>query len=460
LTPLVPIALFGWIPVVLFSFAVLPPRRAVIATFLIAWLFLPMAGYDIPGFPDYTKMSATCVGVLLGAALFDGQRLLRFRPRLLDLPVVVYCLVQLPSSVSYGWGTYEGLTKVLNELIFWGLPYFIGRLYFDDLRALRELAVGVFIGGVVYMPLCLLEIRISPQLHTWVYGWHQHSWIQTIRGGGYRPTVFMQHGLAVGTFMCTAGLIGLWLWRSRSLRSVMGIPTLWLALGVAGTAVLCKSSGATGLMMIGLATLWATRWFKRPLFAGALILAPTIYILVRTVLDWEGGLLVEMAAMISQDRANSLQSRLNSETVLWALVQPQKWFGAGRFIYAMRQVSDEGPGVVPDGMWIIALGCNGLIGLTAFVAMLTLPPLMLLRKVKARYWSHPAVGGAAVLAVVVALYMADCLFNAMINPIFMLAVGGLVTVATLRDQYAGLARATPATIPPPRPAPRREMVVA
>jgi O-antigen ligase len=98
-------------------------------------------------------------------------------------------------------------------------------------------------------------------------------------------------------------------------------------------------------------------------------------------------------------------------------------------------------------MWIIALGCNGLVGLAAFVSMLTLPPALLLRKIKARNWDHPAVGGAAVLGVVVALYMCDSLFNAMMNPIFMLAAGGVASIASLRDPFVGLTRARPAVRP-------------
>ncbi len=330
MTPLVPIAMFGWIPVVLLAFAVLPARRAVIAAFLIAWLFLPMVGYDLPGLPDYTKTSATCAGVMLAAALFDGARFLRYRARLVDVPVAIWCIVPYFSAVSYGWGAYEGVASVLNQTVSWGLPYLIGRLYFDDLRAMRELAIGVFIGGLVYTPLCLFEIRFSPQLHSLIYGFHQHSWIQTLRGGGYRPTVFMQHGLAVGTFMCTAALIGLWLWRTRAIRSLMGVPVVWLALLVTATAVLCKSSGATVLMGIGIAVLWWTRWFRRPWAAAVLALAPALYIAMRTVGGWSGHDLVDLASLISVDRANSLQSRLNSESVPWALLQPQPLVGSGR----------------------------------------------------------------------------------------------------------------------------------
>ena len=71
----------------LLLFMLLPPRRAVLTAFLFAWLFLPMAGYRMPGIlPDYTKMSATIMGVMLGALIFDTNRLLSFRLRIWDLP--------------------------------------------------------------------------------------------------------------------------------------------------------------------------------------------------------------------------------------------------------------------------------------------------------------------------------------------------------------------------------------
>src|SRR5438270_701411 len=96
---LVPITLFGWIPVVLLLFAVLPPRRAVILAFIGAWLFLPMAGYKIPGIPDYSKTSATAMGVLAAAMIFDSNRLFRFRFSLIDLPMIVWCLSQFFTSI-------------------------------------------------------------------------------------------------------------------------------------------------------------------------------------------------------------------------------------------------------------------------------------------------------------------------------------------------------------------------
>src|SRR5436189_6460176 len=122
---LVPLTMFGWIPTVLALFWLLPPRRAVVAAFLIAWLFLPMAGYKLGGLPDYTKMSATCFGVLMGAALFDTDRLLMFRPKFWDLPMVLFCISPYFSSLANDLGWYDGVCAAVKQFISFGLPYVI-----------------------------------------------------------------------------------------------------------------------------------------------------------------------------------------------------------------------------------------------------------------------------------------------------------------------------------------------
>ena len=117
------------------------------------------------------------------------------------------------------------------------LPYLIGRIYFSDAAGLRELAVGIFIGGLVYIPFCLYEIRLSPQLHRIVYGYHAHSFAQTYRFGGWRPTVFMDHGLMVGLWMAMSCLAGIWLYVSGTLRSIRGISLPWFLVPLVVTLV-------------------------------------------------------------------------------------------------------------------------------------------------------------------------------------------------------------------------------
>ena len=46
----------------------------------------------------------------------------------------------------------------------------------------------------------LFEVRFSPQLNIWIYGFFQHDFQQMIRGGSFRPIVFLPHGLWVALF--------------------------------------------------------------------------------------------------------------------------------------------------------------------------------------------------------------------------------------------------------------------
>src|SRR4051794_26866985 len=99
MTHLIPIALLGWIPTVLVIYSALPPRRAAIVSVIFAWLFLPYAGYSLPGLPDFTKQSATCLGVLLATLVFRIDWLLAVRPRWFDLPMATWCLCPIASSL-------------------------------------------------------------------------------------------------------------------------------------------------------------------------------------------------------------------------------------------------------------------------------------------------------------------------------------------------------------------------
>jgi hypothetical protein len=43
-----------WIPVVLYGFIQLPPQQAVVVNFIVAWLYLPVRNFLLPGIPDIT----------------------------------------------------------------------------------------------------------------------------------------------------------------------------------------------------------------------------------------------------------------------------------------------------------------------------------------------------------------------------------------------------------------------
>jgi hypothetical protein len=81
--------------------------------------------------------------------------------------------------------------------------------------------------------------------------------------------------------------------------------------------------------------------------------------------------------------------------------------------------------VIPDGFWIIIFGMYGLVGLASITIALLMPLLLLIRRFPASSWATPEIAPAAVLAIALGLYMLDNLMNDMVNPLFILAAGGI-----------------------------------
>ncbi|MEO6711555.1 MAG: O-antigen ligase domain-containing protein, partial [Planctomycetota bacterium] len=309
----VPVALYGWIPLVVIAFATLSPLRAVLLSYFAGWMFLPVASIEALGFFDYSKSTAIPLTVFISIVAFDGQSLSRLRMSWLDLPIAVFCCVPLFTSLSNGLGWYDGVSASLYQSIIWGLPYLTGRLYFASPESAKELALAMLGAGVVYAPLCLWEIRMSPQLHATIYGFHQHEWVQTLRGGGFRPMVFMQHGLMVGLWMCAASVVGIALWMSGELRRFWGIPMALLVPALIATTVWCKSFGAVGLLLVGGLCLWTMRTWRISLPMLALVCIPAVYVSARVSGNWAGGEIVQSVARISEQRAASLEFRISAE---------------------------------------------------------------------------------------------------------------------------------------------------
>lgn len=434
MSSLVTIILLGWAPVVLSLFSVLPSRRAVLIGYLLAWLFLPMAGVGAGGALDYNKMTATSLGVLAGMLLLDTKRLFTFRPGWIDLPMVIWTAAKFASSMSNGLGAYDGASAAAYHLIQWGLPWLFGRLYFNDLASARELAAGLAFGGLVYVPLCLFEVKMSPVLHSLVYGFHQHQWAQAKRYGGWRPTVFMQHGLMVAMWMCMTGLTAFWLWFSGAAKRLAGLPITWCVAAILVTAVLCKSAGPLALLLVGIGVLVIARQLRWRMLLWCVVLASPLYMAVRLsssvsimdLLDWK--------TFADQDRIQSLQTRVNSENQLIAAGWHRPLLGF-RGWFAARPYFDPKVTVIPDAYWTIEFTETGLLGLAGLTLALLGPSAMLLRRTPQNRLFSAEFAQVLVLALVPPLFMVDNLFNAMINPLFVMTAGAVGSIAVSVARY-------------------------
>lgn len=415
------LALILSVPIGLGLYLMLPARRATLAVFIGGWLFLPVTGFEFQGLPNYSKITAIALTVLVGTLMAEPRRLLTFRPGWVDVPMAVWCGVPFVTALTNDLGWYDGLSMVFTQTVLWGVPWLMGRVWFSDAEGMRELAIGVLLGALVYVPLCLYEVRMSPHLHAAVYGVESSPFAQVQRFGGYRPLVFMRRGLEVGLWMSAGTLVGLWLWSSGTLRRLFGVPMAPLVAMLGVTALLCKSLGAILLMFVGAGLLYAAKWTRLAIPALLVALMVPGYVVVRASGLWSGEEAVRGAAVISEPHAESLEFRLHHEDMLAARALERPVFGWGG--WGRSRVTDErGEDIsVTDGLWIIALGHFGSVGLAAVTAVVLLPILLLYKRCPARWWRGPP----AVLAVIVLLFAVDSLLNAMPNPMYLLAAGAV-----------------------------------
>jgi hypothetical protein len=446
--PLMTIALVGWFPLAILLFAKMPARRALPIAVLGAVMFLPMGELKwIPLVPG-RKDIIICLGLGLAAVLMDPAPLANFRPKWIDAPIILLCLNPFPSAMLNGLPFIEAVAFSLATFVDWGLPYLLGRVYLTDVRAAWYMAWCIFIGGLIYAPGCIFEMIMSPTLHQRVYGVAAFpDFLQSVRLGGYRPVMFMQHGLMVGTFMCCAALMGIWLWWNGAIKSVFRFPKATPVVFLTLVAIACKSAGSILLMFVGLGVLFFTRYARKPYLVYALVAAAPIYILARTVGGWTGDSAVDLATKwVDKEHGGSLSVRFGNENVLVDRGRQKMIFGWGPNGDFLIKDLDGRVVSIPDGMWVIAFGGGGLIGLTGLFGAMLAPTIALMRRFPVRTWAHPVMAAPAALAVFLPTYAIDCLMNAMVNPVWMVGLGAISALATVQNPFA-----RPAGTPKRRP---------
>jgi O-antigen ligase len=325
------------------------------------------------------------------------------------------------------------------------MPWVIGRCYFGSLHALRELAVGMFIGALVYVPLCVFEMFAGAVLHLRIYGYYQHDPTQSLRvDGSVRPMVFMPHGLMLSMWMGSSALVGLAVVRDWASTRLPGLVKTALAATLVLTTLLSRSIGASVLMCLGIAIWLMARWLRVAFPVFVLLAAIPAYMTLRgtgsvqvsDLTEWiSGGL---QAAGLSQAesaaRLESARVRFESEDRLLEQARKQPVFGISA--WGFNQIVDPETGetvtVTTDGFWTIQLATRGIAGLAAWTALLLLPVLLFLRRHPPATWRIPLVAIGGALSLVLLLYTADCLMNANINPIFTLIAGGMCGLPAIR----------------------------
>lgn len=431
MTTLVPIMLFGWVPLTIVLFMGLKPHHAVLCAIIGGWLILPMATYNLPGFPAFTKNAAIAFGLIIGGRLSGHRQAAPFQWRVYDLPMLIYCLNPIATSLSNHLGLYDGISGSFYQIVVWGIPYLAGRVYFTDADKLRDLCLGIIVGGLLYVPLCLYEIRMSPQLSNIFYGFFPHSFGQHMRYGGFRPIVFMQHGLMVALWMAISSTVAFWFWRGKEADKIKGfffsMPVLVAALAI--TTVLCKSVNGWFAFVAGCLSFYIFRRFKSNFPFLLLLLVIPLYIGLRSTDSISTDRVKSVAgSFVDEDRVESLEIRLSQENLFSHKAWKRPIFGWGGYDRGWPVDPDTGQKLIRmiDSTWLIAFSTYGLVGLVSLFMAMLLGPWRILRFNRCPPNEVPTII-PTVLSLVVILFMIDALFNGMVNPVYILASGALMS---------------------------------
>lgn len=415
-----------WIPIILHLFIKYKARDAAFIAYIGAILFLPMDKLNIP-LIIYNKMTATGIGVMLAIKMYDQERLEKFSLHPIDIPFIAWLMSGFLASITNGLGPKDGIQEAFNTFTLYGIPYIVGRLYCSDPEGIKAMCRFFIFGALLYIPLILFELKMSPQAHAIVYGYMQHDFSQVMRGSGYRPMVFMQHGIMLGTYMSMSALIAIWCVYAKVFpKKMWGVPTVSIPVLLIIISVLCKSTGAVGLLIMGFLALFISSKIRIGVLVWALLLIPSAYIGTRATGYWDGQNLVDFVSdKFSEDRSLSLKFRFDNENILVEKAQEKQLFGWGGWGRS-RVYDEEGEDIsTTDGFWIITLGRRGYFGLLSVSLMVFLPMFLFVLKCPPRLWGKPEYAPTAVLAITTLLFLIDCMLNAMVNQIYLIFAGGV-----------------------------------
>jgi hypothetical protein len=441
----IPLAvLLAWIPFGLYLFHRFPVRVAALLNFIGGWAILPTAnfvpspvafpywilGVDLPAGYFLTKATVTSLTALIGLLLFHRRAIRGFRLSLCDTPMILWCIVPLLSAIAnrsvYTGALREGLRGVLYICLAWGVPYLIGRLCFRDYESLLVAARAFVTAGLLYIPICLIELFTGPQFYAHLYGYQPYRWLGAERYIGFRPIGFLEDGNQLGIWMATATLLAFALWRRRLARRVLGLPMSVAAVALLVMTLLCQSVGSIILLLCLLPLALVGRAGFRRLFVAALALG---------ILCFAGlslASLVPLRSLVNRyETAHAIagfMSRIGRGSFGWRLVQDERHvrtaltrpvLGWGRWNWW------QGGQYRPWGLWLLVYGMYGAVGLLALETMQFLPVFGMVWFPLARDNLAETALRPALAAVILLAAMDNLLNGSMILPL-MLVIGGIM----------------------------------
>ena len=436
--------MFGWPLVCLGLFVRLPTDKAAITSLLGGYMLLP-SDWEPIQHPPMDKMAITAVATLL-LCWMKGSQLPRPRaPILMYLLAVGLVLAPIFTSFDnsyelqgagksvHGFYPMDGL-KFAGRNLMSLIPLYIGWRFLSTDNARSLLLKAIPSAMLVYSLPMLFEVRMSPQLHRWVYGYFPgDSFAQQIRGTGFRPVVFFPHGLALALFTALALLAAIVLMRLR-LR-VWRLPAGAVAVYLGGLLVLCKSLGPTIYAVVFTPIALLTR----PRFWVKLGCATSLVVCAYPALRGHGlaptQLVSDLAHAVSADRSASFETRVQNEEQLLAKANKKPWFGWGG--WGRNRIFDQWTGQdisVTDGGWIIQFGVFGWMGYLSLFGLMALAQIQALRAMDKEVTPANLTRGG--LALLLTVYVIDSIPNASQTSMIFLLSGCVASSPRVRRRSA------------------------
>ena len=440
------LVLFTWPLVVWAMYARMPVERAFVWTIIGGYLFMPPGtSVNLPLLPPLDKFTVTSLSALFFTVTV-GRRKVALLPRswiaralmlifvsgaipsvLTNPDPIVISIFNNPTYRIIPGQTVRDVFSFVSLLGFGMIPFLLGRELLGSDAGRRELLRGMVFAGLVYTLPSLFEIRMSPQLNVWIYGFFQHDFIQMMRDGGFRPIVFMPHALVLAIFFVSSAMAAASLSRSEpaKLRGRYALAAVYLM----GVIVLCKSMASIVYMSLLVPIVFVMFDRARLRIAVLFVLVALAYPAMRN-----SGLipldnLVDTAASYSADRAQSLQFRFDNEEMLLAHAHERPLFGWGG--WGRNLLYDEWTGrsiTITDGQWIIVLGMFGLMGFVGMFGLLSSTVLLAWRRMR-KLPKGTTAAGVGTLALIVGINMLDMLINAPLYPSLWMIAGAVLGFA-------------------------------
>ena len=431
---------FSWPIFVLWLLLKYPIKKSIFIAITSAVLLLP-AGFkiDLPLLPPIDKETVT--GLSIAILLFIlRKRFSIFHPGLITKLFIAYFIVliitvelnamPIITAKKYlpGLTHYDAFSLIIRVTLY-TMPFYLGRFFSSNLRETEDYYKLLVIMALIYTIPMLIELKISPQLNYMFYGIQPAQFLQQVREGGYRPMVFIGHGLSMAFWFSTAIIAAGALYKNK-IRVAIASPFAILAYLVV-VLVLCKTWSAMLYAFFGLLFIFKLKPKKQVKLSFIIAIIIIFYPVAKVTDTFPQKAIISAISQYSAERAQSLDFRFQNEDEMLAHAMQKPFFGWGGWGRNRLYSTEDGRDLsVIDGRWIGELGVNGWIGFLLSYAII-LTPLYFAQKA-VHYIKEPKDQVYfASLAIMLMVCIVDSIPNTGMGPMHLFFAGILLAQSEL-----------------------------